>query len=293
MSRYLIAGIGELLWDILPDTEVLGGAPVNFSYHINALGAEGVPISTVGDDKRGKQALAVLARRGVSTTAITVDKQHPTGHVVATLDKVGAATYSFPDEVAWDHLQVNSYALQIQTKLDAVCFGTLAQRSQHTKDTLLKYVSGVCGKTLRVFDINLRQHFYSSEIIEGSLQLTDILKINSEELTVIKNIFGGGSDTATFLGRLIEDYELAMVILTRGEQGSMLVTSRDLSEHPGTISPVRDTIGAGDCYTAAATLGFLQGLSLDEINGKANELAAYVCSRQGAMPEIPKRLRMI
>lgn len=293
MGKYLIAGIGELLWDVLPDAELLGGAPVNFAYHVRALGAEGVPVSTVGDDVRGHKALAELKNRGIDTSAISLDSMHPTGYVLVQLDKAGGASYDFPDEVAWDHLQINSYGHRIQKKLDAVCFGTLAQRSEISASTLFTYLGGVEDKTLKVFDINLRQDYFSRSIITQSLKAADILKLNDDELPVLMNFLGGSADSAIFFQNLLKDFALEMIILTKGGQGSLLVTPKGLSQYRGIPVSIADTIGAGDCFTAAATIGYLEGLALEEINRKANVVASYVCTCPGAMPDIPKELKLL
>ncbi len=287
MKKYTIAGIGELLWDVMGDIEEIGGAPINFAYHVTALGARGIAISTIGQDKRGKRAIAELHKRGLEVEAISYSDMHITGYVAATLDGKGVATYNFPDDVAWDHLDINSFAQKIQSQLDAVCFGSLAQRSHSSRRAIHLFLDDLSDHTLKVFDVNLRQNFYSIEIIESSLQYADILKLNDEELPILAKLLHIEGPKNQRLSVLINRYNLKMAILSRGANGSILQTSEDFSEHPGITTPIVDTIGAGDSFTAAVTIGYLQQLDLNDINEKANRLAAYVCSQQGAMPPIP------
>ena len=296
MKKYAIASIGELLWDVLPTAEVLGGAPVNFAFHVTALGAEGIPISTVGNDLRGAKALAELRRRGVETAGLSVAEGWPTGYVDISLDVDGVATYSFPAEVAWDHLQVNGFAGDLQDRLDAVCFGTLAQRSTESRRTIRDFLDGLRPGTVRIYDVNLRQNFYSREIVESSLNRADILKLNIEELPVLAALLGlGRGKTRLWLKLLLERFGLSLAILTRGGGGSLLLTPADSSDHPGIATEpadTADTIGAGDAFTAAVAIGYLEQMALGHINDMANRLAAYVCTRQGAMPDIPETLKM-
>jgi len=291
MKNFTIAGIGELLWDVLPQAEMIGGAPVNFSYHVTALGANGVPISTIGRDPRGEKALAELEQRGVDISAISISDEFATGYVLATLDEEGKADYRFPEEVAWDHLQVNEFAVNLQQTLDAVCFGSLAQRSEHSRRVIHNYLDTLRPETVKVFDINLRQEFFSKEVLLRSLQRTDILKLNDEELPVLAGLLDLGGPEDQWLKTLVKQYDLAMAILSRGGSGSLLLTADAASDHAGIVTHIEDTIGAGDSFTAAATIGFLRGLPLDAINEKANRVAAYICSQQGGMPPVPAFLQ--
>jgi fructokinase len=287
MKKFIIAGIGELLWDVLPEKEVIGGAPVNFAYHVTALGAKGVPISTIGRDARGETALAELHKRGVDISAISISDEYVTGYVIAMVDKEGKASYSFPDEVAWDHLMINEHAANLRKSLDAVCFGSLAQRSEHSRRVIHSFLDALRPEAVKVFDINFRQDFYSRQVIESSLQRTDILKLNEEELPVLARLLELQEPDDRWLHALITRYHLKMAILSKGAGGSLLLTPDQSSEHSGIVTDVQDTIGAGDSFTAAATIGYLQGLGLDDINEQASRVAAYVCSQQGAMPPLP------
>ena len=291
MKKFTIAGIGELLWDVLPDVEVIGGAPVNYAYHVTALGGKGIPITTIGRDDRGERALAELKKCGVDSRAISISDEFVTGYVAITVDEEGKASYLFPKELAWDHLMVNEYADNLCSTLDAVCFGSLAQRSEHSRRVIYGYLDRLRPETVKVFDINLRQDFYSRQVIEASLLRTDILKLNEEELPVLAGLLGMQGSSDQWLSAVIKKYKLKMAILSRGEGGSLLLTPDKSSEHPGIVTHVEDTIGAGDSFTAAATIGYLQGLALGDINEQANRVAAYVCSQQGGMPEMPNILK--
>lgn len=291
MKKLTIAGIGELLWDVLPDNEVLGGAPVNFAYHVSALGARGVPVSTIGRDPRGENALNELQLRGVDIAAISRSDEFVTGYVKVTVDEEGKATYYFPKDVAWDHLLVNDYAESLCGKLDAVCFGSLGQRSEQSRRAIHGFLDMLRPETVTVFDVNLRQDYFSRQVIELSLKRTDILKLNEEELPVLASLLELKGPRDAWLAVLIKKYHLEMAILSRGDSGSLLMTQGQSSEHSGIITHVEDTIGAGDAFTAAVTIGYLQGMALDDINEKANRIAAYVCSQQGAIPDLPEFLK--
>jgi len=293
MTDIVVAGLGEALWDVLPDGEQIGGAPVNFAYHITALGGRGLPVSTVGDDERGRRALEELSARGLPVSAISVDPARPTGYVAANVDEKGVAHYVFPDDVAWDNLTFSPETLGRARTLAAVSFGTLAQRSPVSRQAIACFLSAMPEKALKVFDVNLRQNFYSREVIERSLKRADMLKISDEELPVLRSMFDLTGDDASVLHALLRKNCLRICVLTRGARGGLLVSVDEISDHPGVAAEVADTIGAGDAFSAAVVLGHLLGLSLDEINERANRLAAFVCSQSGAMPAIPAELKLI
>ena len=291
MNQAKIAGIGELLWDVLPDSELLGGAPINFAYHVSALGAEAVAISTIGNDSRGENALYELQNRGVDTSYISVLEQLPTGYVTARVDGKGIATYEFPDDVAWDHLAINTAAQQCAAELNAICFGTLAQRSDSARLAIQHYLKTTSEKTVKVCDLNLRQNFYSRTTIETSLKLSTVLKLNNDELTFLSSLFLLDGAEHEQLEALRKYFDLELVIMTKGSNGSILITEDEMSRHQGIATEIVDTIGAGDSFTAAVVTGLLFNKTLHEINEKANRLAAYVCSQSGAMPPVPQHYR--
>lgn len=293
MEHLMIAGIGELLWDVLGNVEKLGGAPVNFAFHISSLGAEGIPISTVGDDDRGQRALDKLANHGISTDSVSLNSNHPTGYVNANVDADGVAHYFFPDEVAWDHLWFNDVAISLLNKLKAVCFGTLGQRTSVSRSAIHHFLDQLSDTVLKVYDLNLRQHYYDRKIIETSFEQSNVIKLSDEELQIIQKMWSLPNEEYAAVSSLVTAYDLQLGVITRGENGSLLVTPSEISEHPGFPSPVVDTIGAGDSFTAATTLGFLLGHDIDTINEHANRLAAYVCTQKGAMPPIPAEFRLI
>lgn len=292
MRSFIIAGIGEILWDVLYDSEELGGAPINFAYHAGALGATSYPVSTIGDDHRGNKAMQELQRRGVNCDHITVLPTGITGFVQATVDDKGVASYEFPDNVAWDSIMLAEHTLSLAPTLDAVCFGSLAQRSAVSRDAIYGFLARTGPQTLKVFDLNLRQHFYTPEIIRSSLAYADVLKLNDDELQIMKEIEQLPDDDLAAIQMLIARHNLQLGVLTRGSSGSLLVSPSTLSNHRGHPSTIVDTIGAGDSFTAATVIGLLRGLPLDDINERANAVAAHVCSQKGAMPPLPERFRM-
>ncbi|WP_147821062.1 carbohydrate kinase family protein [Salidesulfovibrio onnuriiensis] len=286
------AGIGEILWDMLPEGKKLGGAPANFAYHFKALGGESITISRVGDDDMGREALAILKKHALDIRAVTVDPVHPTGRVDVTVDAQGVASYEFPDHVAWDFIEANDAARAALPALNAVCFGTLAQRSENSRSAILSLLGQLPGACLKIYDINLRKDFYTREIIENSLALADVLKINDEELDVVGPLLGFRGDQQTMLRGLVRHFSLKLGVLTRGGSGSLLLTADKASDFAGMSVRISDTIGAGDSFTAAMALAWLKGRKLDEINRYASEVAAYVCTQAGAMPPMPSRLSL-
>jgi fructokinase len=285
MTTSIIVGIGEILFDILGNSEELGGAPANFAYHVNTLGAQGFVISAIGDDSRGLTALEELRKRRLSTDFITILKGGQTGYVRATLNDSGIATYKFPNDIAWDHLQLNRQTEEIASNISAVCFGSLAQRNHESRKEIYRFLDLTPRSALKVFDLNLRQSFYTLDIIQQSLSYADILKLNDEELPILAQLLGLTGDHKAILTALVKNHDLQLAMLTRGNNGSLLVSHSDFSDHPGIpIKEIVDTIGAGDAFTASTIVSLLNGDNLETINKKANTVAAQVCSYKGAMP---------
>ncbi len=287
-ASHVVAGVGEVLWDLLPAGKQLGGAPANFAFHARALGAESHVVSCVGEDAEGREALSVLGNLGLQCDSPGVDPDHSTGTVDVELDEAGKPRYVIHENVAWDFMQSSPSLLALAGRADAVCFGTLAARSPVSRGTIREFVSAARRECLRVFDVNLRQSFYDAAIIRDFLALSSILKISDEELPVVAGFLGLGGDERDVLAGLLSGHDLKLVALTRGARGSLLASPAGFSEHPGLNVQVADTVGAGDSFTAAVVMGLLSGLDLDEISGIANRLAAHVCSRHGAMPQIPR-----
>ena len=281
-----VVGIGELLWDLLPTGAQIGGAPANFAYHAGALGAEARTISRVGADVAGHDLRTQLAALGVSTEYIQVDAAWPTGTVEVEIDAAGQPVYHITADVAWDHLQATPDALALVAGADAVCFGSLAQRHADSRAGIRALVAATPTDALRIFDINLRQHFFSPAIIDESLHLATVLKVNDVELPQLAAMFGMQGSEHAQMEQVAQRWQLRAVALTRGERGSALLTAHAWSEHPGVHVQVVDTVGAGDAFTAAMTLGLLAGWPLDAVNAQANQVAAFVASHAGGTPAL-------
>lgn len=286
-----VIGIGEFLWDVLPSGPRMGGAPANFACHAHALGAVASVISRVGADESGKQLVRQLAERGVSTEGIIEDPDHPTGTVRVKLGADGQPCFEISPDVAWDHIAVTPGLERLVADADAICFGTLGQRNPASGIAVRRLVESAPAGALRVFDANLRQNHYNRETIEASLELADVFKLNDEELPVISTMFGLHGETRDQLEELVSRFLLKLVVYTRGAQGSVLADGVSWVEHPGVPAVVRDTIGAGDSFTCAVTLGLILGWPLPRIAQCASEIAAFVCSHDGAIPELPDPLK--
>ena len=290
----VLVGLGEVLWDMLPTGRQLGGAPANFAYHAQALGARGVVASRVGDDDLGRAICRSLDEKGLELTHVCVDTTHPTSTVSVDLDDRGQPRFTIHEDVAWDFLETTPELLDLAAHADAVCFGSLAQRSDVSRKTICRFLEATGPDCLRVFDVNLRQHYYSEAIVRESLGRADVLKLSAEELPVVGELLAVTGPDNEMLGRLLEAFSLQAVALTRGEQGCLLSTANENAEHPGyTPGRIADTVGAGDAFTAALALGLLEGRPLGAVAAYANRLASYVCSQEGAMPSVPDRLKEI
>jgi fructokinase len=288
--KYKILGIGEVLWDLLPTGPQLGGAPANFAFHARALGAEASLVSRIGDDSWGRKILDRFRRRGLPTEGIAVDSAAPTGTVSVRISSDGQPQFTIAENVAWDRIEADPAALALASAADALCFGSLAQRSSESRNGIRRLVAAAPLNALRVFDINLRQNYYSAEVVSASLKLANVLKINEGELEVLAGMLELPGETEERIRRLAVGYELSVVALTRGDRGSLLYRNGQWSDHPGISTRVEDTVGAGDAFTAAMIVNLLAGRSLDEINRRANEVAAYVCAHRGATPDLPASL---
>lgn len=290
MVKPKIVAIGEVLWDLLPGGRQLGGAPANFACAARALGANARLISCVGDDDLGREALGRLAALGLPTDSIEVDPERPTGTVGVTVDAGGQPRYEIHEGVAWDAIRGNAAAREAAREADAICFGTLAQRAEPSESTIRTLVSLAPAGALRILDVNLRQHYHSPVVIEQSLALANVLKVNDGELPHLAALFELSGGLADQLRQLADRFRLRLVVCTRGAEGSLIYADGEWSDHPGRPATVVDTVGAGDAFTAAMTLGLLAGWDLDEVNRWANEVAAFVCSQPGATPAFPAEL---
>ncbi|MBO6028923.1 MAG: carbohydrate kinase [Bacteroidales bacterium] len=277
-----IVGIGEILFDLLPAGAQLGGAPANFAYHVNQLGGNGVAVSAIGKDVLGEEVKTILSDKGLK--AILPEVDCPTGVVNVTLDGKGVPTYTIIEGVAWDNVPYTPEMKALAAEAQAVCFGTLAQRGAVTRQTILDFIADMPADSLKVYDINLRQHFYSKEVIETSLRVADILKINDEEILVVAGLLGLDGSPEEACRAILRLYGLRLVILTKGGDGSEVITESEVLSVACPTVKIADTVGAGDSFTAAFIRAYLRGDTLAECHRLANEVSAYVCSCHGAMP---------
>ena len=285
-KRYKIVGLGEILWDMLPNGKQLGGAPSNFAYISTLLGNEGIVASRIGNDVLGSEAVQRLARLGVATDSIQADPVRPTGSVRVEVDQAGQPRFEIAEGVAWDFLEWTPAWQHLAAQSDAICFGSLAQRAPASRATIRQFL-GAANKdaVVRIFDVNLRQAFYSKEIIEQSIKLADIVKLNHEELPRIMEMFGlQHRDEIASAGQLVKLHALKLICVTRGCRGSLLMNHQTLDEHPGYRIQIGDAIGAGDAFTAALVYEYLQGVPIARMNETANRMGAWVASQVGAMP---------
>lgn len=280
--KKVIVGIGEILWDMLPAGKSLGGAPANFAYHSACLGAEAWAVSAIGDDPLGHEILDVLKTKKLH--ALLAMSSRPTGIVQVELNASGVPAYNIMENVAWDNIPFTPEMEALAARTDAVCFGSLVQR-MNSRDSVRKFIEATPTSALKVFDINLRQHYYCQDVIEASLRMSDILKINDEEIRIVADLLSLDGDDEQVCRKLIDTYSLRLVILTKGAQGSVVVTSDEVFSQPAGKVHVIDTVGAGDSFTAAFVNAYLQGLPITQAQKLASDTAAIVCSHKGAMPK--------
>lgn len=286
---FIVAGIGELLWDVFPDGKRLGGAPVNFCYHCRQLGATGFPVSAVGADELGAEIRSVLSEKKLPLDGVAEDR-HPTGAVQVTLDN-GKPRYEICEGVAWDYIPMPGTLGALAEKADVVCFGSLAQRNSASRAAIHAFLGQMKPDALKIFDVNLRQAFFSREVIETSLAHCGILKLSDEERPVLADLFGLTGTVNQQLEQLREIFELRLIAYTRGPDGSLLVAAGETDGHPGCPGAAVNSVGAGDSFTAALCMGLLNKKPLAEINDHANRVATFVCSQDNATPVLPPDLR--
>ncbi len=289
-AAYKICGIGEVLWDAFPEGEKFGGAPANFTCHSHSLGAQTYVVSCIGQDDRGRGAREFLDNHGVNTSCLIDSETCETGVVIVTLDDEGKPDYEIKEGVAWDNIPLTDEMLALAPQLDAICFGSLSQRNDVSRDTIERFLAATSPDCLRVFDINIRQHFYNDEIIGNSLQAASVLKLNDEELPIVAKLIGAEGTDEEIVMAIISRFELELVALTMGEKGALMATPSESNFAAPEPTNVINTVGAGDAFTGAMIMGFLAGKPLAEINEHANELAAYVCTQHGAVPPLPASL---
>lgn len=293
MINKTIVGIGEILWDILPSGKQLGGAPTNFAYHAHELGAKGIVASCLGNDVLGDEILKLLDSIGIDQSFLSIDKKHKTGLASVVLDENGLPSFTIHEDVAWDYLRETPQLLQLASVTDAVSFGSLAQRSALSRRTIHSFLHNTPENSLRIFDINLRQHYYSRDIIISSLMVANVLKLNEQELSVVTKMLNIQGDQITIFRILSECFGLNVIALTKGKNGSDLFTQGVLFSHEGYEVDSTDTVGAGDAFTTALAIGFLKGLKPGLVNVLANRLASFVCTQTGATPKTPNEIKAL
>ena len=287
----IVVGMAEALWDMLPEGKKIGGAPANFAYHVSQFGLSSCVVSAIGDDSLGKEIIENFASKGLNHHIAQVP--YPTGTVQVDIDQAGIPQYEIKENVAWDNIPYTAHLEALAENTKAVCFGSLAQRSVVSRSTINRFLDAMpqTDDTLIVFDINLRQGFYNKEILCNSMKRCNILKINDEELILVSRMFGyPGIDLQDKCWILLGKYNLKMLILTCGINGSYVFTPGHVSFQPTPQVEVADTVGAGDSFTAAFIASLLKGKSVTEAHHLAVQTSAYVCTQNGAMPLLPAQL---
>ncbi len=290
-ERFTVVGLGEVLWDMLPGGAQFGGAPANFACHAAMLGADTYVVSQVGDDELGEEAIAALSRNGVETQHVVRSREYPTGTVQVELDETGSPRFEIAEDVAWDHVPWSADLEDLARRADAVCFGTLAQRGETSRRTIRRLLASTGPDCLRILDVNLRRPFYDGLVVLDSLLLADALKLNEEELPIVASMCGLTGTGQDALEELRDRYDLRLVALTRGARGARLLGRERTADCAGEPVVVKDTVGAGDAFTAAMALGWLSGLDLDAVCRHACRVAEFVSTQAGATPPLPESLR--
>ena len=290
MKRYIV-GLGEALWDVLPEGKKLGGAPANFAYHAGQFGLDTIAISALGEDSLATETIDALREHGLNYLMPHVP--YPTGTVQVTLTGDGIPTYDIKEGVAWDNIPYTDEMAEIAKNARAVCFGSLAQRNKVSRENIRRFLADTPADCLKICDINLRQQFYSKEVLEDSFRLCNILKINDEELVVVNRMFEyNGLDMRQTCEKMVQDYGLKMLVLTCGTNGSYVFTDDGLTSFQDTPKvEVADTVGAGDSFTGSFCACILNGKPVQEAHKTAVQVSAFVCTQNGAMPVIPDKLK--
>ena len=286
-----IVGIGEVLWDLLPAGRQMGGAPANVICHAAMMGADTTLVSRVGSDELGREIAGNLRSIGVRTDCLQSDADRPTGTVGVELDVQGQPRFTIHEDVAWDRIADHPSSRAAIAAAQAICFGTLARRSEPSRACIRSLLHSASPASLRLLDVNLRPPFNSFAVIAEALADANALKINDDELPRLAELFHLAGDVRSQIRQIAEEKGLRLVALTRGAHGSLLYLGGQWSDHPGVPVKVVDAVGAGDSFTATLILGTLAGWDLDRVNQQANQVAAYVCSHPGATPSLPPRFR--
>ena len=292
MDNTIVVGMGEALWDVLPEGKKIGGAPANFAYHVSQFGLNSRVVSAVGNDKLGAEILENFKEKNLNCIIETIP--YPTGTVQVELDAEGVPCYEIKEGVAWDNIPYTVTLQELACHTRAICFGSLAQRSVVSRETINRFLDAMPEEenVLKIFDINLRQNFYTKDILCNSFQRCNVLKINDEELVTVSRMFGyPGMDAESKCRALMSDYGLKMLILTCGVNGSYVFGQDSMSFLDTPKVEVADTVGAGDSFTAAFVAAILRGRPICEAHRLAVEVSAYVCTQNGAMPPLPEEMK--
>jgi fructokinase len=285
----LMIGLGEILWDFLPSGKMLGGAPANFAYMASVLGNEGVVASRIGNDNLGREVLDMMRQMRLSSAFVQEDPEHLTGMAGVRLRADGQPEFEIKDSVSWDFLEWTPIWADLASSADVVCYGTLAQRSPISRETIQQFLRAVSENALLVYDVNLRGAFFTIEILRNSFMLAHIAKLNVDELFQVSDLLNtGGSNEEERALRLLNEFDLRMICVTRGSEGSFLMSKDKTVVHSGFRIRVADAVGAGDSFTACLAHNYVLGKSLEEISESANRLAAWVATQAGATPAIPR-----
>lgn len=283
MKKLKVIAVGEIVWDMLPAGKQLGGAPLNFAFFSKELGAEAYAVSAIGNDVLGDETLAVASATGVNLDYLQRNNL-PTSRVLISLDNEGVPQYEIVENVAWDALECPQMILDLVKDASVMCWGSLAQRSVTSRQSVLAMLAAAPKECVKVFDINIRQHYYSREVIETSLGYADILKLNEDELPLVASLLGLSGQERDIVRQLIEKYALKYLVYTHGADFSEVFSATGEYSHvPTPKVRVVDTVGAGDSFTAVFVTSILQGLSMAESHARAVEVSAYVCTQNGAI----------
>ena len=286
---FKVVGLGEILWDLFPEGKLLGGAPANFTYHINVLGNQGLTVSSVGSDELGCEILDTLQKLGIAIDYIQINRKAATGTVRVTIAAIGEPSLSIcPEGTAWDHIAGTEKLEQLAAETNGLCFGSLAQRAPESRETIRRFIRSMADHALRIFDVNLRQSYYSSSILSESLELCSVVKLNNQELPIVLALLGFKSmeDEEHDCRLLLKAFALDLVCLTRGAEGSIMLSRNEVVVHPGIKVEIRDTVGAGDGFTAVLAHHLLKKSPLNRVSEAANRYGAWIAGRAGATPEV-------
>jgi len=286
-----VVAIGELLWDRIPGKSCLGGAPANFAVHAASLGARSVLVSRVGKDPDGESAAKMLSAKGVDTTFLQMDDRLMTGEVRVEISD-GEPSYQIVEQVAWDAIGWDDRLSSTLGSVDAVCFGTLAQRHPISRATIQRFVKEIGDRCFKVLDLNFRQHYHSPEVIATSLHLADMVKLSLPELPVLRKYDQGSADDRSYFADLKRRFALDCIVLSLGARGCRVI-GEDYDFTMETVpKDVVNTVGAGDAFTAAFVVGRLSGSSPEACAEMANRAGGFVVTREDGMPILPSEFRI-